>query len=685
MGWWIALLLIPFGVATVLSDPALPSKWLLLSIYLLLAGGVLIVPRLRARMLPDFQLRISIVTWLYIGTVALAGLSLLWTRNPGDGLIHWSRMVMGLLLFHLLAGMLGNGKQQIEVLVRLSLVFAGILLVWGSIHFIYLLATEGLKHEITYQVTGPFAHRNLFAHILLLNLPFAIYAVLKMEGWWLRAGVAILLGVIVLIVLMMVRTVWLALFVMGVAFIVITYVRRARLRRAQGRSAPGRLKWLGLIAVVAIGLGVGLYAKIGSPDRLFIHTTGITNLTYGSPRERVDLWKKTLEMTAERPVTGWGLGSWKVMLPKYGLEDLRDDMAEGRGNFVRAHNDFLQLMSEAGPLTLLTWLVLLFVAFWRSVRDYLRAEEDAIRHLLPVLGLTAFAVLSTVSFPMERATHVIFLNLFLALAVTGKPRTRDKSVAPSNVLLLLSIQLAGAFVVIGIGQIQANLTFTEVSQARASQNWARVDHLLRDLPPFHAPMGPAATPYYWYRGSARFQLGNTDAALADFEKAREVHPYHLHVLNNLGTCLVQKGRPREAIPHYRQAHAVSGVFEEVNLNLAAVYYNTENLDSAWHFISKVDTATKAPAYPVFLEAIVTAKADKLYAQLEDDVVKRAFRNIKRHVPWLIKMHHKARRDRRTFEKQAVLDVVFFLLNTKKSITLSQSTALGKKYDLPEMQ
>ena len=50
-----------------------------------------------------------------------------------------------------------------------------------------------------------------------------------------------------------------------------------------------------------------------------------------SVNERFVLWKKTLQMVKEHPLTGVGLSHWKLVIPRYGMENLRS--AEGSTYF----------------------------------------------------------------------------------------------------------------------------------------------------------------------------------------------------------------------------------------------------------------------------------------------------------------------------------------------------------------
>jgi tetratricopeptide (TPR) repeat protein len=86
-------------------------------------------------------------------------------------------------------------------------------------------------------------------------------------------------------------------------------------------------------------------------------------------------------------------------------------------------------------------------------------------------------------------------------------------------------------------------------------------------------MDPTSTPLPWYRGIANFSLGNIEEAFEDFKRAYEIHPNHIHVLNNLGTCHELLGRHNDAIRCYHEVLNISPEFQPTLANLTAVYHN----------------------------------------------------------------------------------------------------------------
>lgn len=98
---------------------------------------------------------------------------------------------------------------------------------------------------------------------------------------------------------------------------------------------------------------------------------------------RADLNRSSLEMIREKPLTGFGLGTWSSVYPKYALYD--------DGTFVnQAHNDWAQWAVEGGvPLFLAMVAIVAMLA------------PNALRSLWG-LGLIAVFIHAAVDYPFEQ-------------------------------------------------------------------------------------------------------------------------------------------------------------------------------------------------------------------------------------------------------------------------------------------
>ena len=134
-----------------------------------------------------------------------------------------------------------------------------------------------------------------------------------------------------------------------------------------GRRSGGWLRLLAL-AVLLVGVGIGLAAWVG-PTREGLQQVSIPGGPHdASTAQRIDTYGKTLRVVADSPVAGAGLGTFRWAFARH--------QREGEwGVWEQAHNDYLQLVCEAGlvGLALLAWALIAFA--WRVLSPALRAAS----------------------------------------------------------------------------------------------------------------------------------------------------------------------------------------------------------------------------------------------------------------------------------------------------------------------
>ena len=145
--------------------------------------------------------------------------------------------------------------------------------------------------------------------------------------------------------------------------------------------------------------------------------------------------------------------------------------------------------------------------------------------------------------------------------------------------------------------------------ARKASVWPMVISEIDKGYSIFATVDPMSTPLKWYRGEANFLMNNIPQALEDFKQAYKAHPYHIHVLNNLGSCYEIGGDHDKAVFYYKKALKIFPEFEEALINLGATYYNSGRYEEAYETLSRCDTNTQNPRLRQYLD-IVKKKLEK---------------------------------------------------------------------------
>lgn len=113
------------------------------------------------------------------------------------------------------------------------------------------------------------------------------------------------------------------------------------------------------------------------------------------------VWLESIRLTLSHPFQGYGIGMFKVLFNTLGSPNI--GMARAEGNWLNAHNFFVQLFFETGFIGL------------TSILCYLLSLYEEHRHSLRVIaGMTLVLFTLCVHFPDRQIQVVPLLILFLA-------------------------------------------------------------------------------------------------------------------------------------------------------------------------------------------------------------------------------------------------------------------------------
>ena len=94
-----------------------------------------------------------------------------------------------------------------------------------------------------------------------------------------------------------------------------------------------------------------------------------------------------------------------------------------------------------------------------------------------------------------------------------------------------------------------------------------------------------------------------DESFNDFKIAYQHNPFHLHVLNNIGTLYELKGNSTKAKMYYNRALDISPRFEEVSVNLSAILFNEGKVQEALDIILRCNIEKDLLKYDKYLKTI----------------------------------------------------------------------------------
>ena len=153
--------------------------------------------------------------------------------------------------------------------------------------------------------------------------------------------------------------------------------------------------------------------------------------------------------------------------------------------------------------------------------------------------------------------------------------------------------------------------------AKANGQWEETLHHANKAENYFYKVDLTSIPLAWYQGLASFNLNEKAESVTLFEKAYQIAPYQIQVLNNLAGSYSFQGDRQKAIKYYQKALEISTNFEEARLNLASVYYNEKQYDKAFDVIEKFNIYNANKRYKKYLIPILAKKINAILIQEND--------------------------------------------------------------------
>jgi O-antigen ligase len=173
------------------------------------------------------------------------------------------------------------------------------------------------------------------------------------------------------------------------------------------------------LAVVLIAVIIGGSIFIGGESSLtrFAETAASKDIT----TNRTHIWSVTLDVIKNNPIFGAGIGAFTVAYAKY-------DTFNGMERVEQAHNDYLQVLADAGVVGLIIGLFFLYRLF-KTGRESIQTHNLFRRGVAvgALAGCFAILVHSLFDFVLHTTAISILFLLLVALVVKSRESYPDDS------------------------------------------------------------------------------------------------------------------------------------------------------------------------------------------------------------------------------------------------------------------
>ncbi len=370
------------------------------------------------------------ITWVILAQLGWMLITIVPSTMPVVSMKHFvARMWFVTTMFFLATRLFEDGRKM-HTFIWAYLGGLAIVVIYTLINH----AQYGFAHDPAHWVMSPFfKDHTSYGAIIAFFVPFMITAL------WLPGYSRTKRGLMVMLLMLL---------IVGLVF---SFTRAAwlSLAGALGVYLVMRLRvpvWA-LLALVVVAGGVYLANeeqitlslernREESSDNLGEHVKSMSNISSdASNLERINRWNSALRMFQDRPVFGWGPGTYMFQYAPFQASADRTIISTNFGSQGNAHSEYLGPLAEQGLPGLLLMLLLVLVTSVRVLELYKRMPAGGDKQLLAALflGLVTYYMHGVLNNFLDIDKASIPFWAFTAMIVIldlKYPEAEKKSLAP---------------------------------------------------------------------------------------------------------------------------------------------------------------------------------------------------------------------------------------------------------------
>lgn len=268
------------------------------------------------------------------------------------------------------------------------------------------------------RIFSTFGNPNYLAGYLVAALHLGSLLFFISRGKWKFLWLAVTGLLYISLLITYTRGAWASLFFSGLFVIILLFLYNREFFRKNKLSISLLLLLITTVTLVYSTPNPLNVKKGGSLER------GLSVMSpESSASQRFLIWGCAVELIKEKPVLGWGVGTFGVHYPgaqgKFLSRMENKDYLPRANRSINAHNDYLHIWVEQGLVGLFLFLGIIGIFYWRLF-SFLRKSEGKNPALFLIFftgGITSFLIHAGVSFPFHIIQNGMVFYFLLALAV----------------------------------------------------------------------------------------------------------------------------------------------------------------------------------------------------------------------------------------------------------------------------
>ena len=268
-------------------------------------------------------------------------------------------------------------------------------------------------------LTGIASNPNISSSSIIIKLPIIIYFVHQVKKKWNKFLLRLIeyLSIIAIIILGS-RLGLISLFI--IYFFYFFWYKNHRLNQV-----------FSIVVIFTFSFFINNSQTVNNFDLSSLRIENLNNDE--STNQRLNFYKKAIDLSFNKPFTGYGLGSWKYESLPYDNNNNNDILVP-----YFTHNDFLQILFELGIIGLAAYLFFLIILFKQIL-----FLKDKLRGILIIIFI-AFVINSLLNFPIHRSQEIIPFILIASMIFSySKKSNKSKGKLSFYILICLITPVLG--------------------------------------------------------------------------------------------------------------------------------------------------------------------------------------------------------------------------------------------------